>query len=1177
MNVRKSIDMQWNLVNDTKETVKINTNTYGMETLSDEEKEIVLKRKNEATNPVLSESKWQLSDLWEKVTGTNLEQSIRVKAFNLAKNTLKITSPIDVSSFEAEIKKYQKSHNIEDDWKIGRETFMEMKAGVVLEKAQKGTNILPAIQKEILFVLQNWNTEWKNYQKLFKLSSDAINKHNNDTEYKILAEWLPKSIQNNAYVNNKENQKALWKKGENWNSFWLDVAEAIEWNKEWGEVFNDKRMWQLKWIAIFALVLGAIFGKPESVFGKGIMKDWYMRIPVIMWFFALWWDDLLWYWIDKMTEKWKEFFGWPDSAWENASNKIATFFKENFNFDSEQSEKALNAAKTSLKAKNVNNWGDKLDDNKFNVLSGVFLSNTQLLNEKISDLSWFAKVNWSKFSEGETEVFNKADIKDKDLLYFVSLLNKNNDAYKNKTLWEYLASFNVVASINTAATEVVSTPLVVWTTSSLPEIEKPNEENLEKTRQSLIIERSNFTVEIKSKEDEILKLKTKISGVWAREEDKLESQIKIIEKQIEELKQKQQELENKIEDTERKIKEWEISEVNKKVVKFNKEFENINKYFTDYSNDFNEISEWKAWTLNEVKAELSKLDALEEEIKLWNSTEIESLKVNISTLRWKTSNLKSKLRDEIVTYYKLNQEILDKKDRIDFSIENFEGTYPNLITYFTSKKLDELKISNVVTTFNLTFSNKKSFNEVKEKYEEVIEKKVKQAWINSEEKKWLLIIANALKLKIKDYTSTLNSELLESKEKEEKIKSATTTINEFAKYLQIRWNKIDLSSEPDALINNTNEYKKLDKTIITDSDIIELIKNIDTSLLEMKTFLIENKNINLKEISEDRKNRKQNLDKFKKLYEVFWLKNEIKENIIVKTIEAKIFLNNFAKKVNKLKNRKDKIIDFDADVIEFNKIINNKEGELYNNLSDYHNDTIRDLKVYIKNIGTPEKKAIERVKTLTKLSEIKELIKKNPKAKGEIIEVILNRKIGSINEVKEIFNKNTFNDSKISFILDAKDTFKGKKDIEIIYNKLIDLLEKNNIESKKYTKFNTKEDNEGVILKNNLNSWTHSKEVSYNNIDYTIEWYDKDWFWVKSENNEFWNILDIEEFKININNEIFTGIIKDTGEKIVFSMDEVTRFFNWESINSTKINMIKEGNKIRISNISGTWYILITK
>jgi len=393
---------------------------------------------------IKNETKEKLSKNESQLTGANLKDIwvLRSDALKFAKEELKISDPFDIKNFQKTIEAYQKSHFWpwkSVDWKIGKETFMEMKAWVVLEKARKWTNILPATQKEILFVLENWNPKGSNFIWKNGLYNFLCNFRKNPTGNKDYTDFFLKLdifFKNwNSYTKHIEKEIKSWK----WDSGtmyqrWKKIImnENLTPKEKTKAIYDEFKGWAkiLLWIAF-------LFGMFWS--DSKMTDSWWKRALVLFWIWASGAFEALDDWVnwaldeDTTLEK-------SVATWASWSNSITNVLKEWTWASESDSIKWLNELESKLKIENNKNWKDKLWEDKLHTLLEVFSWNKALLDKKVSELQWINSVPSSFLIDAENQKLTKSKIDEKDLKKFINILQKEkkND---NQTLWELIKSF----------------------------------------------------------------------------------------------------------------------------------------------------------------------------------------------------------------------------------------------------------------------------------------------------------------------------------------------------------------------------------------------------------------------------------------------------------------------------------------------------------------------------------------------------------------------------------------------------------------------------------------------------------------------------------------------------------------------------------------------------------------
>lgn len=911
-----------------KESVKIEPNMHGYDHLSKAEYEKVKAKKMREMSTGKKETQKQTNDLKSEVIVAWLPSD----AYKLALKALNLSEPIN-STFTKKLTEYQESQWISVDKKtpmVWPETYREMKAWEIFEIHKEWKEISEKTQKEILSIIKLWNTEWKNYQILLKYSLSFINQYKDEPKYKTLSEWLSVSIQNNTFVNDPTNQKALWIKDEYWNSFWSDLYDWLFRDKKLSEVFNEKRRWQLKWFAIFALVLWAIFWKPEKIFWNiPLMKDWYTRIPMLIWFFALWWDDFVW----KSIDAWMSLFDWDKNPWVNFSNNITKKIKE-WTWNTE-ADKWLYVLKWKLWILNEAKWPDKLKWDRIHTLLGVFVWNEKLLKTKVTDLGSVNVIVGSPFlTEWEQKTLKDGWVTKEDLVKFTKLLQKERDISNgNQTLGDLIK-----ANIPKVNPVVVAQPAIsTWPKGKIDadSREKINEiqtfelwkdttfwntiENELKTKnledsitylQWLLVSNPTIDNEIKNKINSII---SNYVNEISRLETKKENE-QILKKYLSELKKIDikdstsiNSIDNQLEFLKKTNDSFILEATDSSYIKFN-----------EFTTKFNTIKwelikkgaklEWSAWGKYTLLIEKEKL--------------IES---NI------------KLAKELVTKFSIN--------RTWKTTDQIIGEWKTILTaYFTSLKTKEAEISWLTNSTSSNILTIRWFLESKklDNYKSIAAK----LWLT-----WLEVKATDLIVK-------LNSKIVELKKIEE-LDKVKNNINIFNIYLD-NSPSIILNDWWNKLLEEYVKYKNItsDTTLVSSLSIPLVFTEVNTKVINLQNVLKTNKSSLLTKLSGS--TDINDFEKIKKLYKDFvWI--------------------------------------------------------------DIHND-LMSIPFYMNN--NSETLSLRKVGTFTEISKVKAFILSNFILKDKIIDVILQWKVGQIDEIRSIFDsiidinvKNTILDMKISDFL----------------------------------------------------------------------------------------------------------------------------------------------------------------
>jgi len=505
----------------------------------------------------------------------------------------------------------------------------------------------------------------------------------------------------------------------------------------------------------------------------------------------------------------------------------------------------------------------------------------------LTALPWFmvfksSKIAWKLFWAAVTTM-QITDVTSLIQNENIKKLSKNFEkAWKDIDEWEIVKAFKDIFNFTDEKIEEIK--------NSDIKIEKVNSKEEETSisspeTTSISKEIKDTESSIKTIESEIQKLKSELENkeldyktATPSKKSELKNEISELKTQISRLNETLNwlkiTLENQKKEEETLKNEKQKEEINKNAEKYIKDYDKIDLYFTKTIPEFNldkiTSNEWNLATANEIKKFITELDYLEKTIEAWDNKKIQKLKQNINELQNNIRNYKENLKKEINSYYETNNQYIEKVDSINFSASDFEIKNKDLIDYFNADKSLEKNISYIKNIFWTKFYNETNFNTVKEKYKEIIETKLKKAWINLKKKEGLLIIANALKLNISINENSFYQNLDKAKENEQKIKAEKKYISEFNEYLSNT--DIINSKEPNILLEKYNKYLSITSSIDLESDteISKTISSIDEKITKMKSYLISNKSNILKKLETSKDINDYN--KVKKLYKEFvWL------------------------------------------------------------------------------------------------------------------------------------------------------------------------------------------------------------------------------------------------------------------------------------------------------------------
>ncbi len=429
--------------------------------------------------PAISKAKEELDNHEAKLTGSNLDKIwvSRSEALNLAQKALNVSDPFDITEFKNAIKKYQKEHNIWIDWKIWKETFIEMKAWIDLKQAQKWIDTYGVSEKtqgEIIWdlenALENWNFEWKNihdmliFLKLFKENNPlAKNDQHEDFLSKVVdvsqkfcnsPEWK-KSVKNankkitdlHELVNNPtpENIKNFVNDPTLLLAWWLLFLFGV-----WTDISFMKRLGILMW--------GIVFG-PYVMKKLWVGKFWdQINESSKNWVLKTAWDSAsetsknVWSWVSENASKawWSItwfFSSWVDAIW----NLKEEDFKINFGLVSWKLESAN---------KSLEKWKE-IPEKSFEKLSKALLGDDNFINIKKDKLDNIDQNNINLYLSIENQnlltnddkkhikkyinllkwQFKEWDVRVRDLFFASDMMEKIKSSYY-KTGSTYIEGIN---------------------------------------------------------------------------------------------------------------------------------------------------------------------------------------------------------------------------------------------------------------------------------------------------------------------------------------------------------------------------------------------------------------------------------------------------------------------------------------------------------------------------------------------------------------------------------------------------------------------------------------------------------------------------------------------------------------------------------------------------------------
>ena len=418
--------------------------------------------------PVITQTKEELDNHEAKLTGSNLDNIwvSRTEALKLAQEVLNISDPFDITEFKNAIKKYQKEHNIWIDGKIGKETYIEMKAWVDLLQAQKWIDtygISKKTQEKIIWdlenALENWNFEWENIKNIFILLNvfQENNKLAKNEEYK---DFLKKTTD----ISQKYSNSPKWKK---------TYKEKVEWRiTNLHDIVNNPTPENIeKFVKDPTLLMawGLLF-----LFGVWTDMSFMKRLGILMWGIIFWpyvmkklWVGKFWEDLKQSSKNWvvhdaweaasetsKEVSNWVTKNAKNAWTAITWFFGEAGDkiWELKLSDFEGSFNKVSSKLESANKSKDKseqIKEESLKNLTGVLLSDKIFVNLTQDKLKNVNEDNINQYLTAESqekltkedkwvikkyiallsEQFQTGDTRVRDLLLTTEMVDKIKEAY----------------------------------------------------------------------------------------------------------------------------------------------------------------------------------------------------------------------------------------------------------------------------------------------------------------------------------------------------------------------------------------------------------------------------------------------------------------------------------------------------------------------------------------------------------------------------------------------------------------------------------------------------------------------------------------------------------------------------------------------------------------------------
>ncbi len=263
------------------------------------EQETRLTQKWDTPQWVVQETQEKLSQQEMQLTDSSLEKlwKSRSEALKLAKKVLNINDPLDFEVFKNRIEKYQEKHNIWVDWKIWKETFVEMEIEWLKEQVIKNINTIWISSnsiKKIEYALENANPIWKNIRETlivvewFKQNSPLAW----DNKYKELFEKLEKFKTNPSNLSRA--QDLVDKNSQKVESLYLTLTDKnTSITDKIGKIVKDPTVLMLGWVLFLFWVFWS-----DSKYTNSFIK----RLGWIVWAWVFWksiWNKI---WVDEIIE-----------------------------------------------------------------------------------------------------------------------------------------------------------------------------------------------------------------------------------------------------------------------------------------------------------------------------------------------------------------------------------------------------------------------------------------------------------------------------------------------------------------------------------------------------------------------------------------------------------------------------------------------------------------------------------------------------------------------------------------------------------------------------------------------------------------------------------------------------------------------------------------------------------
>ncbi len=448
----------------------------------------------------------ELSEHESQLTGSSLntlKDISRSDALKLAIEELDLVEPIDTHITGEKIKSYQKSQGIDIDGKIGKQTYLALRASQAFKNAShkiEQHGISKTTQKDISFVLSHPGIS-TDYLALTVLLQDFEGKQKDNPKYTDFLKETKTLLKKQENNKNHPARIELHKKDKNGNSPGWDIAKAIEWELEWSDVLKRN-----KWTAIIAGLIGFVFFGGEI---KGLNKipgtgSIFGRIAWLIGGAILGGDDLIGYGIDKAIAKaeWTDTTGF--GKWFKNGQKAVTEAAQSLeselapgswtdatsNFFKESYQTLLGSISTSNETfKNATDPADKakyIPETAFQVLWENVLGNKEFMKipkdslkniDSIASLVTYLPADIAK-------KLQKSGATDKDIKNFLTLyvlpeihseessfwenwmwkVQDLNNAAQGSLKWEYIA--------NKKLNDIIVTEISTLTQTGTPKVQE---------------------------------------------------------------------------------------------------------------------------------------------------------------------------------------------------------------------------------------------------------------------------------------------------------------------------------------------------------------------------------------------------------------------------------------------------------------------------------------------------------------------------------------------------------------------------------------------------------------------------------------------------------------------------------------------------------------------------------